>query len=179
LLLASRIQAELKPQWYLIHSKPLAEEIAQVNLERQSYATYLPRLVQTIRRRQRWTQSIVPLFPRYLFLQLDGQRSLKPVHSTIGVSNIVRFGTCCAVVPDEVIAQLRARADPATGLHRLRAAARFARGTRVRITAGPFSGINGVFEHAEGEERVVLLLSLLGHEVPVEFPTELVANTAF
>jgi len=167
------------PQWYLVHTKPLAESTAQVNLERQGYATYLPRLMHIARRQQRWLESIVPLFPRYLFLQLNaGRQSLRPVHSTVGVSNIVRFGMCCAVVCDEVIEELRSRADPATGLHRLQAAARFARGTRVRITAGPFCGINGIFERADSAERVLILLNLLGQEVPAEFPTELVVRAA-
>jgi transcriptional antiterminator RfaH len=167
------------PQWYLIHTKPLAERTAQANLERQNYTIYLPRLVQIVRRQQRWTESIVPLFPRYLFLQLDvEQQSLRPVHSTVGVCNLVRFGARCAVVRDEVVAELRARADPVTGVHRLQTATGFARGTRVRIMAGPFCGINGIFERSDGAERVTILLSLLGHEMPVGFPTELVASAA-
>jgi transcriptional antiterminator RfaH len=176
----SGIPEEPIPQWYLIHTKPLAESTAQTNLERQGYKTYLPRLVQLVRRQRRWTENIVPLFPRYLFLHLDaGLQSLRPVHSTIGVCNLVRFGVRCAVVSEEVIRQLRARADPLSGLHRLKMAARFARGTRVRITAGPFCGINGIFERADGDERVTILLNLLGHEMPVSFPTELIANAAF
>jgi transcriptional antiterminator RfaH len=168
------------PQWYLVHTKPLAERLAQANLERQGYDTYLPRLLQLERWRQRWTERIVALFPRYLFLRLAaGQQSLRPVHSTVGVCNIVRFGIRCAIVRDEVIEQLRSRADPATGLHRLQAAARFVRGTRVRITAGPFCGVNGIFERADGPERVTILLTLLGHERALEFPTELVACAAY
>jgi transcriptional antiterminator RfaH len=174
------IPAEAMPRWYLVHTKPLAERSAQVNLERQGYATYLPLLLQLERWRQRWTERIVALFPRYLFLRLAvGQQSLRPVHSTVGVSNIVRFGTRCATVRDEVVEQLRLRADPDTGLHRLRAAARFVRGTRVRITAGPFCGVNGIFERADGSERVRVLLTLLGHERALEFPTELVACAAY
>lgn len=177
---AGRIPAESGPQWYLAHTKPLAERTAQTNLERQGYVTYLPRLTQIVRRRQRWERSVVPLFPRYLFLRLDtGQQSLRPVQSTVGVASIVRFGQRCAVVRDEVIEELRSGADPTTGLHRLQAATRFARGTRVRITAGPFCGINGVFERADGAERVMILLNLLGQETPVAFPTELVASAAF
>jgi transcriptional antiterminator RfaH len=166
------------PQWYLIHTKPLGERTAQENLERQGYVAYLPQLLQMMRRRQRWIQRAVPLFPRYLFLLLNGHQSLRPVHSTVGVSNVVRFGGRCAVVRDAVVDELRARADPATGLHRLRVATRFAAGTRVRITAGPFAAIGGVFERADGDERVVVLLNLLGQEMAVGFPTDLVANAA-
>ena len=108
-----------------------------------------------------------------------GGNRLRPVHSTLGVSNIVRFGTRCAVVRDEIIDALRLRADPATGLHKLQAAAGFARGTRVRITAGPFCGIDGIFERAAGADRVLILLNMLGHETTVGFPTQFVASAAF
>lgn len=171
---------ESTPQWYLMHTKPLAERTAQVNLERQGYMTYLPQLLQIARRQQqRWSRRIVALFPRYLFLHLDtGRQSLRPVNSTVGVSSIVRFGMRCAVVPDSVIEELRSRADPATGLHRLQATSGLARGARVRITAGPFYGINGIFERADGTDRVTILLKLLGQEMPVGFPTELVVSDA-
>jgi transcriptional antiterminator RfaH len=168
------IRGESAPQWYLIHTKPLAERLAQSNLQRQGYATYLPQVRHTGPCRQR-RGCLAALFPRYLFLQLAvGRQSLQPIHSTIGVSNIVRFGMGCAIVRDEVIEELRSRADPATGIHTLRVAARLARGTRVRITAGPFCGIDGIFERAEGAERVTVLLKLLGEERPLQFPSELV-----
>jgi transcriptional antiterminator RfaH len=165
---AGRTPAQASAQWYLVHTKPLAERTAQAHLERQGYATYLPLLLQTARRREHCLQRIVPLFPRYLFLQLEaGRQSLRPVHSTIGVCNIVRFGVCCAVVRDEVVAELRSRADPVTGLHRLRTSRRLTVGTVVRITSGPFDGLEAVFERRAGGERVVVLLKLLGQDASV------------
>ena len=32
-------------RWYLIHTKPLSEVLAQTNLERQGYQVYLPRAI--------------------------------------------------------------------------------------------------------------------------------------
>ena len=163
-----RIRAPGAPQWYLVCSKPLAETTAQRHLERQGFATYLPRLLQVVRRRQRWVESIGPLFPRYLFLQLEPDRqSLRPVQSTVGVSHVVRFGTRCAAVPDELIAELCSHADPLTGLHRLRARRELTPGTTVRITAGPFDGLEAVFERHTGGDRVVVLLKLLGQDASV------------
>ena len=172
-------RAEPSPQWYLIHTKPLAERLAQANLERQGYRTYLPQVRHLGRCRQQRRQRVAALFPRYLFLRLAvGRQSLHPIHSTIGVSNIVRFGAHCAIVRDDVIEQLRSRADPVTGLHALQPVARFARGTRVRITAGPFCGIDGIFERDEGAERVTILLTLLGEERSLRFPAELIECAA-
>jgi transcriptional antiterminator RfaH len=156
------------PQWYLVCSKPLAEATAQAQLERQGYATYLPRLSQVVRRQQGWVERIGPLFPRYLFLRLDcGRQSLRPVHSTIGVSHVVRFGMHCAVVPEAIVAELRSRADPDTGLHRLRSQNELTAGTIVRITSGPFEGLEAIFERRAGLDRVVVLLNLLGQDASV------------
>src|SRR4051794_29836432 len=123
-------------RWYLIHTKVSGEMSARVNLERQGYEVYLPRLVQSVgfsgRRRERFT----PLFPRYLFLQLDeGRQSLHPVHSTIGVAAVVRFGSQYTIVSDAVLRELRDREDPETGLHRL-SRAPLSPGAAIRITAG-------------------------------------------
>src|SRR5579872_4030151 len=98
-------------RWYLIHTKPFAENRAQQHLERQGYEVYLPRLLQRVGLRR--GQRTVALFPRYLFLRLaEGAQALAPVHSSVGVSEVVRFGCCYAVVAEDVIGALRARADP-------------------------------------------------------------------
>lgn len=166
---------EYMRRWYLIHTKPAGERAAQVQLERQDYRTYLPRLLQTVRRKGQARARVAPLFPRYLFLNLDeGRQCLAPVHSTLGVAGVVRFGTRFATVPDAIIRQLREREDPQTGLHDLQTP-RPTPGAPVRITAGVFAGLEGVFEREEGAERVVVLLSLLGQERQVRFPAELVS----
>lgn len=155
-------------RWYLIHTKPLGEETARANLERQGYHLYLPRFLSTVRRRRRWLERPVPLFPRYLFLGLDeGLQSLKPVHSTLGVSAVVRFGLRYAVVPQEIVGALRARADCASGVHQLRRPV-LVPGMPVTMIDGLFSGLEGVFERENGKDRVMILLALLGRQVSVQ-----------
>jgi transcriptional antiterminator RfaH len=158
-------------RWYLIHTKPAAEPVAQANLERQGYEVYFPRLLQPVLRRARWRDAVVALFPRYLFLRLDeGRQTLSPVRSSVGVASIVRFGATFAIVPDAVIGELRSREQPESGLHRLRSRRSLKAGTAVRITVGPLAGLEGVFEREAGADRVVLLLNLLGRESSVRVP---------
>ena len=121
-------------RWYLVHTKPLSEAIAQTNLERQGYEVYYPRLEQTVRRKNGWRMTIEALFPRYVFLRIDSDRqTLSPVRSTLGVATVVRFGAEFAVVPDRVVCDLRSRADPESGLHRLNGAMKFVRGSAVAL----------------------------------------------
>src|SRR3989442_995877 len=115
-------------RWYLVHTKPLSETIAQTNLERQGYEVYCPRLEETVRSKNGWRVRIEALFPRYLFLRIDSDRqTLSPVRSTLGVATVVRFGGEFTVVPDRVVCDLRSRADPESGLHRLNCVTKFKR----------------------------------------------------
>jgi transcriptional antiterminator RfaH len=154
-------------RWYLIHTKPLCEDLARRNLERQGYPVYLPRLAQPIWRSGRVHDHVGPLFPRYVFLRLaEGDQALSPVHSTIGVAKIVRFGARFALVPDELIESLRSRED-SSGLHRIASPPSLVAGSEVTITAGPFDGFEAVFERHAGADRVVVLLDLLGQNASV------------
>jgi transcriptional antiterminator RfaH len=156
------------PAWYLVLTKPAAECTAQHNLQRQGYDVYYPRLVRPVLRRSRWVERVVALFPRYLFVRLDAARqSVGPVRSTLGVSGIVHFGAEAARVPEEIVERLRSRADPVSGLHRLQLRRAFDPGASVRVIAGALEGLQGVFEREVGEDRAVILLSLLGRRTPV------------
>jgi len=159
-------------RWYLVRTKARGETTALKHLERQGFCVYFPRILQPRRVRSRWVDSVQPLFPRYLFLQLDVVRqSFRPVRSTVGVTNIVRFGDEYAIVPDEVVQELMNNADPETGLYRLREPP-FVHGEQVRISEGPFDGLQGVFERYDGEERVVILLEVMGRVTEVRMALE-------
>jgi len=160
-------------RWYLVYTKRLNEAVAQANLERQGYEVYLPRLIQSVLWCRQRRERIVPLFPRYLFLRLrEGSQALGPVGSSVGVSGVVRFGCRYAVVADEVISHLQARADSLTGLHRQTSLPPLVSGAAVRIAAGPLDGLEGIFQREDGAERVVVLLKLLGQDRPVRVPAE-------
>ena len=40
----------------------------------------------------------------------------------------------------------------------------FGPGDKVEVFEGPFAGLKGIFQTADGQTRAVLLLELLGHE---------------
>jgi transcriptional antiterminator RfaH len=162
------------PTWYLIHTKNLAESVAQSHLERQGYEVYLPRVLQPVRRRGRWTEAVVPLFPRYLFAGLvESRQSLAPVRSTVGVASIVRAGSDYARIPPQIICELKAR-EADSGLHRLQCPGSLSPGTVVRVTSGPFAGLEGVFQRRIGAQRVIVLLDVLGRTSPVGVPMDVI-----
>lgn len=147
-------------KWYVIHTKPHQEARAEENLARQGYECLLPMLRTEKLRRGKLVVESEPLFPRYLFVRLGtdlGDPSWAPIRSTKGVSKLVRFGDTPGQVAEELIDLLRQRMDAPPAPERL-----FAPGERVTIADGPFAGIEGVFQMAEGERRAMVLIDLLG-----------------
>jgi transcriptional antiterminator RfaH len=153
--------------WRLIYTKPRQEMEAQRQLERQGYTTYLPIICRRIHRNGRQQETRGPLFPRYLFIYLtSGIDDWGPIRSTRGVSKLVKFGADAVSVPDDLIAEIQARAED-DGYH-YEERMEFKRGDSVRISDGPFSGYEAIFQAHRSEERVLVLLDVIGQTTRVE-----------
>lgn len=152
--------------WYLVHTKPRQEKCALQNLQQQGYQCYLPTLLSEKLRQGVLTIIDEPLFPRYLFIRLgqgNSARSWTPIRSTKGVSRLVSFGTEPAKIDDGLVELLRAQeAAVQKEPERL-----FEPGERVCLTDGAFAGIEGIYQMADGERRVMVLIELLSKPVTV------------
>jgi transcriptional antiterminator RfaH len=159
--------------WYLLRTKTNAEQQSYDHLERQGYEAYFPRFIKRVRRLDLRCVTVVPLFPGYVFVSVRiGEQVLAPVKSTRGVLNIVRFGEDYAVVPEHVISSIKRRADP-RGLHS--GPHTYPRPKdRVRVTQGPFEGVEAIFVRECGEARVLVLLDILGQERSMQLPEHVI-----
>lgn len=146
------------PEWYAVATKAREEAVAKANLERQGYPVFLPTISLKKRRRGRWTPVTEPLFPGYLFVSLLlGADDPAPIRSTMGCIGLVRVGQTHMPVPSTLIAALRGTLDRAT-----HAPLPFNQGDKVRLIAGPFAGMEAVFDMPRSEDRAHVLLVLLG-----------------
>ena len=124
--------------------------------------TYLPKLrtQRTIRRVRRTVTG--PLFPRYLFCQMDLGSHFRAVRYAQDVLDVVRFGEKPAVVDDSMIEELRSWAGEAVDIITL--VPPLAKGDTVEITSGPMRGLQARIVNSRNDrERVTVLLSLLRH----------------
>lgn len=156
----------LSTPWYVVQTKVRQEQVACDNLVRQGYAVYLPRIKILKRLRGRQQAQFDPLFPRYIFFQPgSADHSIAPVRSTLGVTNIVRFGQDLAVLRPEVLSSIRdfeSRRNQAGDQE----TSPFQPGLRVRVVEGPLAGMEGLISDA-AQERVVVLMQLLGQATRV------------
>lgn len=145
--------------WYLIQTKPKAEQIAKENLERQSFEVYLPLILGRIKKQGKTSRGIQPMFPRYMFIHLsDKTDDWGPIRSTVGVSTLVRFGMTPAKVPEDLIKNLKENETP-QGVHELPNKP-MSVGDKLLIVEGPFEGYEATLFSQKSVDRVVVLLKI-------------------
>jgi transcriptional antiterminator RfaH len=165
-------------RWYAVHTHPGGERKATENLQRQGYDVYMPHYVKARRHARRVEKVRAPLFPRYLFVHLDTERTRwRTINSTIGVSHLVCQGEIPSVVPDHLITEIRARED-ADGAVRLSRLMLPRTGDRVRFVDGPMMDCTGIFECMRDEDRVVIMLNLVGRPTRVTAPSDAIVICA-
>jgi transcriptional antiterminator RfaH len=160
--------------WFVVRTRSRAEEKALRHLANQGFGPYLPRYRRHVRHARRNAVVLRPLFPGYLFVRLDPSACRwRSINGTVGVQEILTDGDMPLPVADRIIDEIVAREDE-TGAVKL-AAPTFAHGQAVRLLDGPLAEINGLFEEMRDENRVILLVSLLGRQVRMQVPAETVA----
>lgn len=161
--------------WYVAHTHAKAERQALCHLERQGFTAYLPQYLKRWRhaRRAEWVPA--PLFPRYLFVNMDIERDRwRAVRSTVGVRHVISNGDWPVPVADQIVEEIRAREDE-TGMVAVNPEPPFSPGEMVRVTSGALADQVGLFDCVSDDERVFILLELLGRQVRVRVPMESVS----
>ncbi len=160
----------VKPSWYAVQVKRHDERRVVRHLTRKEIPSFLP-FIEVVRRyRTRRVTRIEPLFPGYLFVQMDPV-DLNPscwhtVRWTPGVRLILGTEDTPVPLPDSVIEAIQTRVKE---LGFVRPGVGFAAGSRVRIRYGPLAGLEAVFDRQMSRAgRVRVLLELLGQQRSVE-----------
>lgn len=149
--------------WYLIHTKIRQERLALDNLERQGFECFLPVIRAEKLRRGALQVVQEALFPRYLFIRLGTgveSQSWSPIRSTMGVSRLVTFGQTPAKIDDALIDIMRTQSEASDVVLR-----HFEPCEQVVVTDGPFVGVEAIYQMADSEGRVMVLLNIMSKAV--------------
>lgn len=151
--------------WYLAQLRPNGAQIARRNLTRQGFSVFHPVQTVTSRRGRAFVTQKAALFPGYLFVgRAPDAAPLRAVNSTLGVARLVSFGTAPTPVPRALITELAARCDADGALREL------APGDAVRLTTGPFADFVASVAEIAPDQRVWVLLDILGRVTRVAIP---------
>ncbi len=149
--------------WFLLQTKSREELRAAENLARQEVESFCPMIrVEKIARGKR-IEAVEVLFPGYLFVELgESSVSATSIRSTRGVSHFVSSGGRPINVPSDLISQLRHRAA-ADGNQVVSSLPKA--GEKMNIIEGPFRGLDAVFHQPDGNNRALVLVTMLNQQV--------------
>lgn len=164
--------------WYVVYTKPRMELWARTNLWERGLEVYLPQYRKRRRHARKVDTVNAPLFSRYLFLRADlAQTGWNVINTAPGAVGLVAFGGVPAVVPEQVIGEIRARED-ADGHVQLAKWRDLKPGDSVRLADGPLSNFEGMFSEDAGKGQIVVLLNLLGRAVRTRIPANSIGGEA-
>ena len=154
-----------EPRWFAVETLVRKEHVAYRNLLQQNFIVYLPKRLQTTRHARRLNTEQVPLFPGYLFVQLDLARDgWRGVATTPAVRQILSSGGKPVPVRHGVVETLIESSDD-NGLLYFIAESRTS--GAVRLISGPFASELGILERLDRADRVSFLLSMMNRQVRV------------
>ncbi|MBO7684018.1 MAG: hypothetical protein J6T51_04765 [Kiritimatiellae bacterium] len=148
-------------RWCVLHVKPRTEKKMAIFLSRDRLWYFLPLWTKVRKVQRRKVRTQIPVFPGYVFARLDSFSRVAMLKTNLVVRVIP--------VPNEreLIHQLRQVVHAGRGEGEVRKSPLFKEGDLVRVTRGPFYGVEGYIRRDSGGTSVVLNVDILGQAVAV------------
>ena len=154
-----------KDEWALVQFKPNSDGVAVRNLTRQGFEVFLPKIEMTTRTSSKFIKSKRPLFPGYLFARINlAVGGWRAINSTYGVSRILTTAGKPTPVTESLVEEIRTRCD-SDGV--VQPKDDFEVGEEVKLQQGPFADLVGKILTLSPDQRVWILLEVLGRKTKV------------
>ena len=155
---------QIASSWFATYTVPRHEKSVARQLEDRGVQQFLPLYTTTHRWRNGRHKVQLPLFPGYIFVQLNPTERSK-VLEVPGVVYIVASHGVPVSIPSEEIEQLR-NALQAGVLARPYPYLKV--GARVEIRNGPLQGLIGIIQRWHGKFRVIISVDLIMQSMVVD-----------
>lgn len=158
--------ASHRPKWYVCHTKPRCEKRFADLMEREGFDHYLP-LVLSVRRYGTKTKKFTkPLFPSYVFARMpptEKPRAHQQDHLVrmIPVDNEPAFLRQIDAIKSLIESGIEVSLCPP-----------LEKGTRVKVTAGPLWGVEGVVDDPDNPKGIVIVVDILQQGVHARVPPD-------
>ena len=154
--------------WYVIYTKPRAEEVAEEELGKKAISDFLPRIRQIRVRKHRLRECIQPLFPNYVFARFIIPDEYYDVIWAKGVKRIVGGRGAPVPLDDSVVLFLKQQSDERD---LIQPKPNLKTGDTVRVKQGPLRGLWGVVSgEIDAKGRVRILMDILRSGTRVKLP---------
>jgi transcriptional antiterminator NusG len=160
--------AEIGLRWFAFRTRPRAEKRVHKLLRSTGFESYLPLIERISQWSDRKKRVEYPLFPGYVFCQVERER-IGDVVRTTGIVDVVRVGDQAAPVRDDELDSVRALMEGANRTGTEVHPAHFLKpGENVLVASGPFEGLRGTLTEERGSLQVVVNIRTLQQAVGVQ-----------
>ncbi len=160
----------MSKKWYILQFKANSQHQARKNLTRQGFDTFLPLHDITSRKASRFISTSKPLFPGYMFVTFDRAESeWHKINNTFGVSRLITFNSILKSIPTKFVDNLMKRYDLSGKLLPIQ---KLKKGDRVTVLKGPFADFIATVEKYEADERIWILMDLMGRKTKIQTPSD-------
>ncbi len=154
------------PLWFVCHTKPRCEKKFDELMERERFVHHLP-LIKSVRRYgTRRKEFMKPLFPGYVFAQLQPDRKDRVYQQDLLVRTIVIENEALFLRQLDDVKLICASGLEAV-LHPL-----VKKGTHVRVQGGPLHGLEGYVDDPVNPRGIVVSVDVLQQGLLVRLPLE-------
>jgi len=159
----------MSKEWFILQFKPNAHHQANKNLKQQGFETFLPLHDITSRNASRFMTANRPLFPGYMFITFDRREpKWHKINNTYGVSRLVTFNSTLKSIPATFVNNLMKRYDLSGKLLPIK---KLKKGDQIKLLKGPFANIVATIEKYEDDQRVWVLMDLMGRKSKILAPS--------
>lgn len=162
-------------KWYVVHTHVNKEFVAEHNLNKLGFSTYIPKYKKMISHARKKSEVIKPLFPKYIFVKIDlAIQYWTVINSIYGVKNIITMNEKPTFLSSEIIKKLKFN-ENFEGFIDIMPFPDRKIGDEIKIIEGVFAGKLGIFNGLTDDNRVKVLFNLLGKEMTLSLmPIEVV-----
>ena len=157
-----------EPRWYAAYTRAQHEKQVAIQLGERAVEHYLPLYEAVHEWKDRRKRVTMPLFPGYVFVRIPLQNRLDVLRIP-SIVHLVGFNGTPTALGDEEVESLRCALAQGMGAqpHPFLTV-----GRRVRISAGPLTGHEGILVRSERNLRVVLSIHLIQRSILVQLNSE-------
>lgn len=152
----------VEKNWYVLYTYPNYEKKVLKVASQKNIPCFLPtqKVVRIWSDRRKILE--VPLFPNYLFVQVNKQNRFT-ILDILGVVRFVSHSGKPALISDDEIKLIKKMSNS----QEITLEQDFVNGDLVRIVEGPFIGLEGILFHKKGKNRLAIRIEGINQSISI------------
>ncbi len=154
---------KMKEYWLVANTKPHKENLACVNLVRQGFEVFFPKIYKANFVLNKKTPKLKPLFPGYIFVSVKPEVNWTKIHNTFGIKQVLKFGEKPCILSEEILQRIKKNCNSQDIFNKR--IENLKDGDKIKVNKGKLGFIDAIFKEFIDKKRSLILLDFLSNKV--------------